>query len=123
MGSIDNIPIARVLYELNKQYGTVVFLEQNNKMYTGNNMTDYLANLIKYEDNDVRVDLHPKFYNRNKNTSQLITFQYKTSIPVDYDGLLPCIAIYKPTKYEAENCEQIALTSNLIGILINTSPE
>ena len=25
--------------------------------------------------------------------------------------MLPCIAVYKPTKYEVGNCEQISLTS------------
>ena len=59
----------------------------------------------------MRVDLRPKLYDPNKNNAQLITFPNGNSIPVEYDGVLPCIAIRNPTKYEVENCERIALTS------------
>ena len=62
-------------------------------------MIDYLANPIKCEDNDVRLDLCPKVYDKNKNNTQSITFPDGTSTPVDYYGVLPCISAHKPTKY------------------------
>ena len=70
-----------------------------------------LDNPIQCEDNALRVDLRPKLYDPNNNNSQSINFPYGTSIPVDYYGVLPWIAVLKPTKYEVENCEWIALTS------------
>ena len=73
-------------------------------------MIDYLDNPIKCEDNDVRVNLHPKVYDPNKNNAQLITFPDETSTPVEYDGVLPCTAVRITTKYKVENCERIDLT-------------
>ena len=111
LGYIDNLPIAHVLYAFDKGDGTLVFLEHNNTIYIGDDMIDSLANPIQFEDNDVIVDLRPKVYYSNKNNSQLIIFPDGTSIPVDYDGLLPYIPVCKPTKYEVGNCEKISLTS------------
>ena len=71
----------------------------------GDNMIDYLANPIQCEDNDVRIDLRPKLYYPNNNNTQPITFPYGTSIPVDSYGVLPSIAVSRPTKYEVGNCE------------------
>ena len=70
MGSIDILPISRVLYEFDKEDGTVVFIERNNTIYMGDNIIDYLANPIQCEDNDAIVDLRPKVYDPNKNNSQ-----------------------------------------------------
>ena len=70
-----------------------------------------LAKPIQSEDNDVKVDLRPKVYYPNNNNAQSINFPYGTSIPVEYDGVLPWIAVRKPTKYKVESCELIALTS------------
>ena len=72
-----------------------------------------LDNPIKCEVIFVIIDLPPKVYYQNKNNSQLINFLDGTSIPFEYDGVLPCIAVRRPTKYEVENCEIIALTSKL----------
>ena len=77
----------------------------------GDNMIDYWANLIKCEDNDVRVNLRPKVYDKNNNNKQSTNLQDGTSIPIEYYGVLPWIAARKPTKYQVESCEKIALTS------------
>ena len=74
-------------------------------------MVDSLAYPIHCKNNYVRVDLRPKLYDPNNNNAQSITFPYVNSIPVEYNGVLPCIAVYKSTKYRVENCEGIALTS------------
>ena len=79
----------------------------------GDEIIDSLANLIKCEDNYVIVDLCPKLYYPNKNNAQSITFLYGTSIPVEYNGVCPCMAVRKSTKYEVENCKRIDLTSKL----------
>ena len=113
LGSIDNIPIDNVLYEFYKEGGTVVLIEHNNTIYMGDDMIDYLANSIQCEDNGVRVNLRPAVYYPNNNNTKSIIFPDGNSIPVEYDGVLPRIAVRKPTKYEVENCERNALTSKL----------
>ena len=70
-----------------------------------------LANPIKCEDNDMRVNLRPKLYDPNNNYAQSTIFLYGTSNSIEYNGVLTCIAISKPTKHKVENCERIALTS------------
>ena len=77
----------------------------------GDDKNDYLANPIQCEDNDMRVDLGPKLYYPNNNNTQSITFPYGNPIPVEYNGVLPCTEECKTTKYEVENCKQIAVTS------------
>ena len=74
-------------------------------------MINSLANLMQCEENDVIIDLHPKVYYPNYNNAQSITFPNVTPIPVEYNGVLPCIAVCRPNKYEVENSERIALTS------------
>ena len=74
-------------------------------------MVNSLTNPIQCEDNDVRIDLRPKFYDPNSNNAQSINFSDGTSIPVYYNEVLPCIYVRRPTKYEIENCDQITLTS------------
>ena len=87
--SIDKIPIARVLYAFYKEDGTLLFLEHNTTIYMGGDMIDSLANTIQCEDNDVRFNLRPKVYHPNNNNTQLITFPDGTSIPVNYNRVLP----------------------------------
>ena len=76
-------------------------------------MIDSLDKPIQCEDNYVKVDLRLKVCYPNNNNAQSITLPDGTSIPVEYDGLLACTAVRKPTKYEVDNCERIALTSKL----------
>ena len=81
--SIDNLPIAHLLYVFDKEYVTVVLFEHNHTIYMGDNMIDSLCNPIQYEDNDVIVDLSPKVYYSNNDNSNLITFLGGNSIPVE----------------------------------------
>ena len=76
----------------------MVLLEHNNTIYMGDDMIDSLDNPIQCEDIDVRIDLGPEVYYPNNNNAQSIAFPDVTSILVDYNGVLPCIAIHKPTK-------------------------
>ena len=76
-------------------------------------MIDSLDKPIQCEDNYVKVDLRLKVCYPNNNNAQSITLLDGTSIPVEYDGMLPCIAVRKLTNYKVENCERIALTSEL----------
>ena len=80
--SIDKITISHVLYKFDKKDETVVFIEQNNKIFMGDNMIDSLDKPIGCEDNDVRVDLRSKIYYPHNNNSQSINFSDGTSIPV-----------------------------------------
>ena len=68
-------------------------------------MIDSLDKPVQTENNDVKVDLHPKVYDPNKNNAQYITLPFEHRIPVEYNGVFPCIAVRKPTNYEDENCE------------------
>ena len=77
----------------------------------GVDMIDSLANPIQCEDNYLRIYLRPKLYYPNNNNIHSITFPDGTLIPVKYDGVLPCIVVRRPTNYEIENCEKMALTS------------
>ena len=97
-GSIDDLPISHVLYAFDKEDETLVLLEQNNTVYMLYDMIDSLDNPIHCEDNDVIFDLHPKLYNTNNYNTQSINFPDGASIPVEYDGLIPCIAVRKTTK-------------------------
>ena len=64
----------------------------------GDKMLNSWAKPIQFEDNGVRIYLRPKVYYPNNNYAQLITFPYVTSIPVDYNEVLTCIVVCKPTK-------------------------
>ena len=85
----------------------MVFLEHNNNIYMGYDMINSLDYLIQCEDNYTRVDLHYP----NNNNVQSATFLNGTSIPVEYNGVLPFLGIRKPTRYKIENCNQIPLPS------------
>ena len=65
--SIDNLPITHFLYAFDKENGIVVLIEHNNTIYMGDNMINYLAKPIQCEDNNARIDLHPKLYYQNNN--------------------------------------------------------
>ena len=90
----------------------MVFLEHNNNIYMGDNMIDSLANPIQCEDNYVRFELRRKLYYPYNNNAHFITFPDDFN-PSWVQWIFPCITVHKPTKYEVENCEQIALTSKL----------
>ena len=88
----------------------MILIEHNNTKYMGETMIDSLANPIQCEDNYVRFNLRPKLYYPNNNYAQTFTFPDWNSIPVEYNGVLTCIAVRKPTNHKVENCEQINLT-------------
>ena len=104
MGYIDNLPISHVLYEFYKEDRTVVLLEHHSTIYMGDNMIHYFSDPIKCEDNDLRINLHPKLYDPNNNNAQSITLPVGTSIPVEYNGVISCISFRIPTKYDVKNC-------------------
>ena len=54
--SIDNLPIAHVLYSFDKEDGTMVLFEHNNTIHARDNMIDSSDNPIQYEDNGLRID-------------------------------------------------------------------
>ena len=58
--SIDNILIAHVLYEFNKEDINVVLLKYNNTIYMDDDMIDSLANFIQCRNNDVIINLRQK---------------------------------------------------------------
>ena len=81
-------------------------------------MIDSLANPIQCKGNDVRFNLHSKVYYPNNNNAYSIILSDGDLIPVDYNGVLPCIAVRKPTKYKVEYFEKLPWLQNSIGILM-----
>ena len=71
------------MYVLDKEDGTVVFLEHNYTIYMEEYMIDYFANHIQCKYNDVRIDLLSKVYDPNNNNAHSITFPDITSIKIE----------------------------------------
>ena len=113
LGTISNLPIANVVYAYDFDNGETILLENFNAIYLGTNMDDSLVNPIQCEDNDVRIDLHPKHFYPNMNEEcQMIKFNDGTIIPLEFDGVLPHIRIQRPTLQELDTCRQLQLTSD-----------
>lgn len=94
LGTMNNLPIANVVYAYDTVDGRTLLLENYNTIYLGDSMEDSLVNPIQAEENSVRVDLRPKrFYPHETNNCQSITFTDGTTLPLEYDGVLPFIPI------------------------------
>ena len=65
-------------------------------------MIGSLANPIHCEYNGVRINFRPKLYYPNNNNAQSITLLDGTSIAVEYNGAVTCIAVCRPTNHEVE---------------------
>ena len=63
------------------------------------------------EDNGIRFDLLPKYLYRDEEHSQSIKITNGIPIPIDCDGVLPCIALRRPTPEEIYTFEIFDLTS------------
>ena len=97
LGTLDNLPIANVLYACDLENGTTVILESNNSIYMGSEMDNSLLNPIQMEENDVKVDIRPSTYYPNVVDAQTVIFKDGTRIPILYNGVLPYIAARRPT--------------------------
>ena len=111
LGTLNNLPIANVLYACDLENGTTVILESNNSIYMGSEMDNSLLNPIQMEENDVKVDIRPSTYYPNVVDAQTVIFEDGTRIPILYDGVLPYIAARRPTPEEIDSCPRLALTS------------
>ena len=76
-------------------------------------MIYYLFNGIHCKNNNTIIILRPKLYDLNKNNAQSITFPNRTPIPVEYNGVLPCITVCRPTNPQVKNCEKNAFVSKI----------
>ena len=112
LGTIQNLPLANVLYAYDNDDGNPFVLECNNAIYLGDKMTDSLMNPIQAEESDVRVDLRPSRYYPDPH-AQSISFPCGTTIPVQYDGALPFIPIRRPTPDEIHNAPRLVLSAKL----------
>ena len=105
LGTMENLPIANVVYAYDFNDGRTVLLENFNAIYLGDSMQDSLVNPIQCEDNGVHIDLRPKqFYPQLDDDCQRITFEDGTIIPLEFDGVLPCIFVRRPTHDELHHC-------------------
>ena len=57
LGTMNDLPIANVLYAYDTFDGETILLENHNTIYLGDKMDDSLLNPIQSEENDVRIDL------------------------------------------------------------------
>ena len=62
LGSLKNLPIVNAVYAYDYADGQTVLLENFHAIYVGEDMEDSLANPIQCEDNNVRIDMRPKWY-------------------------------------------------------------
>ena len=112
LGKLKNLPIANVVYAYDFSDGRTVLIENFNAIYLGESMEDSLVNPIQCEDNGVHIDLRPKrFYPQLEDECQHILFHDGIRIPLEFDGVLPCIFVRRPTHNELHNCQRIQLTS------------
>ena len=111
LGKMENLPIANVIYAYDTNDGNTILLENFHTIYLGENMTDSLINPIQAEDNDVRIDIRPKRFYPNEDC-QCIRFPDGTSLPLQYDGVLPYLPVRRPTADELDSCQRLSLTSD-----------
>ena len=111
LGKLDNLPVAHVLYAYDHVEGSVILIEHNNTIYMGDNMDDSLSNSIQSEEAGDVIGLQPKYYYKDEEHAQTITFPDGTVIPILYDGSLPFIPVRGPTPSEIENCRRLQLIS------------
>ena len=110
LGKMSSLPIANVLYAHDHVDGSVIILENFNTIYLGKDMNDSLVNPIQAEEADVRVDLRPMKFYKDKECQQ-IRFGDGTVIPLKHHGELPYIDIRRPTAHEIDTCRRLSLTS------------
>ena len=96
-GKLDDLPFSYFLYAYDHVERSVILIEHNHTIYMGDNMDDSLSNPIQSEEAGVGVDLRPKYYYKDENHAQTITFPDDTIIPILYDGSLPFIPVRWPT--------------------------
>ena len=111
LGTLSNLPIANVLYAYDTAQGNTLIIENCNAIYLGEKMDDSLVNPVQCECNDTRVDLRPKMFYPDVHACQTITFSDGTSIPLELDGVLPCLYVRRPTQEEIDSCPRVQLTS------------
>ena len=111
LGKLENLPLVHVVYAYDQPDGHTILLEHNSVNYLGDQMGDSLANPIQIEEFNVRMDLRPKKYYPHYETSQTITFEDGTIIPILYDGVLPYLPVCRPTPAELDSCPRLTLSS------------
>ena len=111
LGSVQNLPIAHVLYAYDSANGEVYLLECNNSIYLGEEMVDSLVNPIQCEENEVRIDIRPRAYYPNSTTAQSVCFENGVKLELLYDGVLPYLPVRRPTPDEIHHCQRLVMTS------------
>ena len=111
LGSINDLPIANVIYAFDQPDGETILLENFNAIYLGEKMEDSLINPIQCEENNVKIDMRPKHFYPNQSNCQSVTFDDGTQIPLEFDGVLPYLRVRRPTNKELDSCKRLQLTS------------
>ena len=111
LGSLDNLPIADVLYAYNEENGEIIILKAKKSIYLCDKMDELLIKPIQSEEVGVQVDTRPKRYYPDDPISQLVSFPDQTTIPVFYDGVLLYSPIIRPTNDEVHSCRRLQIIS------------
>ena len=114
LGSLTNLSMANVAYAYDTPHGETLLLIVNNAIYLGDNMTDSLANPVQCMDNDVQIDIRPRFYYPTEPSAQTIHFPSDNiTLPIEYEGPLPYIIVRRPTQTELDTCHRLTLNQFL----------
>ena len=95
LGSLNNLPIAHVLYAYNHLDGSTLVIECNNSIYLGEDMVDSLVNPVQCKDNNVHVNLRPWAYYPSASSAQWIVFDDGTSLQLEYDEVLLYLKVWR----------------------------
>ena len=88
LGSLDNLPIADVLYAYNEENSEIIILKAKKSIYLCDKMDELLIKPIQSEEVGVHVDTHTKRYYPDDTPAQLLPSPYGTKMTVFYDGVL-----------------------------------
>ena len=109
--SMKELSVANVLYDLNKEDRTTIFLEHNKTANMGKEMEDSLVKQIQSGDNGIRIDLCPKYFYPDKEHTQIIKLTRQTPIAIEYYGVLPYIASRRHKPEEIDTYKIFDITS------------
>ena len=98
IGSLSNLLIVNFICAYDAPDETVLLLECNNLIYLDQKMSDSLLNPIQAEKVSVRVGTQTKWYYHNDVRCQSLHFPDGTIITGLYEGVIPYISIFRPTK-------------------------
>ena len=111
---ITNLSIANVAYAYDSADGETFIFIVNNSIYLGDLMEDGLLNPIQCMENNIRIDIRPRRFCPDDAMAQTFSVPSLDMIlPIAYDGVLPFLAVRRPSHDELQTCTRINITSDV----------